>query len=293
MNYIIFLIIACIGIIADLKASSYPYNYDQQPSRTKCDPIKRNILPHRVYFAPDIYYRQYSEDITPPGKSDEYGAIYGLQVGYEYLNPSDLYINASLRGSYGDVLYDGALQHFETRAITPYQSRTNSAFFNAELIGGYTCQLTHSLFIPFIGFGYHMWDRGFMSTDPYGYEEIYSWNYIAYGFKRYAPLSPNWSWCLSIKFMQMFNSQMFTDNTIFNLGNCTQCEIETPFIYTPCKPFLGLDQIRLVPYVREQDIGRSNYQYIYIQSIDQFVSFVEPSSRTFLIGFRVEFSRKF
>lgn len=254
-----------------------------------------SLSPHRFYVGPDVYYRDYNENLDPPKKSHEFGPLYGVQMGYSYIKPNCYYFGLDLRVSGGQTTYNGSLIDLINHTITPFNSTTNNGFVNLEARVGKTLQNGRFHYIPFIGLGGHYWYRGLIQNNPYGFSEIYTWGYFAFGIQTQCKFNKTWSFGMNLKAMQMFSGTMFAsglNNAIFNLGNVLQYEIELPINYTPNNSYFLLSQISLVPYFRNQNIGKSNSITTNIDPIGQ-VSFYEPSSTTYVGGVRLEFAYNF
>jgi hypothetical protein len=250
---------------------------------------------HSVYVGPDVFYRDYDEVLDAPAKSHEYGLLYGYQFGYEYFEPLSTYLGADLRCAYGNTVYDGSLQHLETHQIEPYTSSTVNDILNLEIRYGRIYGTSSWSIIPFFGMGYHSWLRGCAKNDPYGYDEDYSWFYTAIGLKSFYRINTNWSLGLNLKLMQMTNATMVSSdlcNLTFNLGERLQTEIELPLYYNLNSRNSFFNQIGFVPYFRNQNIGQSDVQTAYLEN-GKPISFVEPSSTTYLGGVRIEFRKNF
>lgn len=251
--------------------------------------------PHRLNFGPDIYWRDYDEVLTPPAKSHEFGFLYGLQVGYQYIEPCCYYWGADLRSSIGVTVYDGSLQNLNTGEISPYRNNTYNFFLNAEVRFGKTYRIGRSLLIPFVGIGYHNWFRGAAPNNPYGYDEQYDWEYAAVGLRTEYEINCYWTIGLNLKLLQMINGQMYSsdlNDAAFRLGNVPQYEVEIPLTYTLSRPMGIVDQISFVPYYRNQNIGQSNVQTAFLDGIGT-VQLVEPGSITHIVGLRLEFIHTF
>lgn len=250
---------------------------------------------HSIYIGPDIYYRDYKEIVTSPAKSNEYGCLYGFQIGYDYIKSSHYYFGTDLRYSTGTTVYDGSLQNYISNQITPYKSTTLNDFLNFEVRCGKTYQLKRCIIIPYFGLGYFSWFRGCSPNDPYGYDEYYSWRYTALGLRSIYKINYKWSFGLNIKFMLMTHATMISsdlEKITFQLGNKLQTELEVPLNYTFNKSFIFFDQISWVPYYRSQNIGESNVQSVRLSN-NRLLNFVEPSSSTNIVGIRLEFRKNF
>jgi hypothetical protein len=254
-----------------------------------------SLSPHRVYIGPDVYYRDYNENLEAPKKSHEFGTLYGFQAGYSYIKPNTYYFGTDLRVSGGYTVYDGSLQNLNTYEITPYKSNTENGFVNIEARFGKTFIDGCLQYIPFIGLGGHYWYRGPAPNNPYGFSEEYTWGYFAFGVQLQYGIDINWSIGLNLKGMQMFSGIMYAAplrGSTFYLGNLLQYEVEFPISYSFNNTCSFLSQISFVPYYRNQNIGKSNNVTTDLPSIGQ-VTLYEPSSKTNLAGARLEFAYNF
>jgi hypothetical protein len=252
---------------------------------------------HRFYIAPDIFYRDYDEILTKPAKSHEYGTLGGLQLGYDYIKENSVYFGSDARVSIGSTVYDGSVANLITQEITPYVNETINFFFNGEIRVGNTYRYKSTFFMPFGGIGYHYWLRGATSNNPYGYSEEYSWPYLTIGFKSITKVRNDFWVGFNLKLMQMFNGTMYSSDlsdTTFKIGSKLQYEVELPLAYDLKEKFSFIDQICLVPYYRNQNIGKSQIVPVYIGSpINNYLYFLEPSSVTHVLGIRLELARNF
>jgi hypothetical protein len=251
--------------------------------------------PHQFYIAPDIYFRDYDEKLEAPKKSHEFGTLFGLQAGYSFIQTDHYYFGADLRYSYGQTVYDGSIQNLINNEITPYRSHTENNFVNFETRAGMTYSYQQLQYIPFIGIGGQYWYRGPASDNRYGYAEEYIWGYFSFGIKTIYSISPNWSIGLNLKGMQMFSATMYIpsmNQLRFSLGNLLQYEIELPINYIRSNGCAFLNQISLVSYFRNQNIGKSNEQTTYLPGIGS-INLFEPSSVTYVVGARIELTHDF
>ncbi|MDR3624375.1 MAG: hypothetical protein P4L16_04460 [Chlamydiales bacterium] len=257
--------------------------------------------PHHLYIAPDLLYRHYSEQgLSEGAKSDEHGILSGLQIGYDYITPRNVYVGADLRCDAGKTVYDGTLINLIDFSTSPYKNHTNNVIFNAEVRLGYTYEKFYNITtIPFIGFGYHRWYRGAVPENPFGYDETYTWSYLAFGMRTEYDFCCNLAIGLNLKLMFMIDGRMTSSglgNDVFALGNKIQYEIELPITYRLSKPYWLLNQIQFVPYFRNQNIGRSNDQYAYLEfpgQAPQYIRVFEPESITYVAGARLELIHNF
>jgi hypothetical protein len=256
--------------------------------------IKANY-PHQFYIAPDVYFRDYDEELEAPKKSHEFGMLYGLQAGYSFIQLDRYYFGADLRYSYGETVYDGSIQNLLNNEITPYRSHTENNFVNFETRVGMTYGCQRLQYIPFVGIGGQYWYRGPARDNRYGYAEEYIWGYFSFGIKTIYSLNSNWSIGLNLKGMQMFSGTMYIpsmNQLRFSLGNLLQYEIELPIIYIRSNTCSFLNQISFVSYFRNQNIGKSNEQSTYLPDIG-FITLYEPRSVTYVVGARIELTHDF
>jgi hypothetical protein len=249
----------------------------QQPDRNNLAPIStdnkylapdlrkldRSAHPHRFYIGPDIFYRSYNEIIAPnPGQSFEFGTLYGAQATYNYVKGNSIYAGADFRYGGGTTTYDGSDQ-----AGNPSASTTSNQLLNIEGRLGYTFSSDRQerlLTSPFIGLGYHQWNRDIASTPgSIGLVEDYSWGYVGPGLRLDYQASPQLDIGLDAKLMLMFNGKI--DAKIKNaaatsgsgeLGNALQYAIELPITYHLSQDANSNVDLKLTPYYRSQNIDR-------------------------------------
>lgn len=248
---------------------------------------------HKPYFniGSDFYYRDFSEKGLPPGgKSDEHGLLAGLNAGIYYVNPQKVYFGGDLRFTAGRTTYDGSVINLSTGIISPHKSTTQNWFFDMEGRIGYTFDpCASTALIPFIGVGHHHWHRGATSKNPFGYDEDYDWNYLSLGVRSEYLLSRCVEIGLNLKLMCMISPEMVSsdlNHLTFRLGQRLQYEIEVPITFNIMDYSTFSDCIRVTPYYRSQDIGRSNEMLVDLNGF--ILSVVEPSSRAHLFGLRLE-----
>jgi Outer membrane protein beta-barrel domain len=267
------------------------------------DSENRSTLPNRFYIGPDFFRRNYSEEEFTPGfKSDEFGTLYGVQATYDYVKGNSIYFGLGFRYGGGKTNYDGGLQDDSGNIIAPLKSKTNNSFLNLEGRLGYTFQpggrKGRLLLSPFVGLGYHNWDRNISSTltpvpgvgqvQSPELSEVYSWGYVGPGFHAEYKVSRKFDIGLNAKLMFMFGNSfnLETKDSVGrsvqgsgNLGNNLQYEIEIPLTFHLVdKPKTGID-LKVVPYYRSQDIARGPL----FTSTDGNGRF-EPASNTSVYG---------
>lgn len=252
----------------------------------ECDAAAKSkgSTPHQLSLGLDMFYRDYHEIFTSPGKSDEYGALVGTQFGYDYVKPEGVYCGADVRFAAGEVRYDGS----SLSGDVPIKDRTSYFIGNAEARVGYTflvnvmekdVQIT-----PLVGLGTHYWDRRLSKTQI----ETYSWGYYAAGIRTLAHINDRLAIGVNSKVMRMFNARMKEEPVTFktvSLGNETHFEIEAPIEFKLKSGDKNV--LRLVPYYRNQNIGRSTPALGV--GIHSGSFFVEPDSQTHVVGCRAEY----
>jgi hypothetical protein len=234
----------------------------------------------------NTFYRDYSEILPPPKKSDENGFLYGIVLGYEHKAPEALFFILDLALSTGNTRYDGSLQSAYGEYRGPYKGFTANAFVNADSMLGYSfCINNRHLLTPFIGLGASSWLRSLDDAD-----ELYSWDYFSYGLQYDYNLRRNAQVGLRVKIMQMLEGTMELPDSVFRtfedevtLGNKTHFEVSTPIVYRR-KPE-GKNYWRLTPYYQYLPFGKSNE----VNSYNPGVFVYEPSSHTHIAGLKLEY----
>jgi hypothetical protein len=270
---------------------------NQIPNRSNVSPKKsRRELPSRFYIGPDFLHRDYNEEeITPGFKSHEFGTLFGLQATYDYVKAKAVYVGVGFRYGGGQTTYDGSLQDG-----TPATSTTDNRFLNIEGRLGYTFQVGREgrfLFSPFVGLGYHNWNRdisdnititGEGSIQGVNTIETYSWGYVGPGFHAEYKVSPKFDIGLNAKLMVMlggrikvedkFQGETF-DQGSGDLGNTLQYEVEVPLTFHLVeRPQTGID-LKITPFYRNQNISRGK-----TFDLDSGDFAVEPASTTSVYG---------
>jgi hypothetical protein len=238
--------------------------------------------PNRFTLSADFFHRFYREEEIVPGfKSDEFGNLIGGQADYDYIKGDSLYFGASLRYAGGQTTYDGGLQDGAGN-LTPLVSTTDNRFLNINARLGYTFKVgveDKFLLTPFVGVGYNKWERDLLAVDtPLGFLPTeftdYSWTTVDFGLKSEYKLSPNFDIGLNLKVLFPGDGRVSTVPRA--LGNKAQYEIELPLTYHLTESSVDAFDIRLAPYYRSQDIGRSGG----VINLDP----VEPNSTTAVYG---------
>jgi hypothetical protein len=251
-----------------------------------------SVSPHQFYIGPDLFYRTYNESVPerPSFKSYEFGTLYGIQANYNYLKKDSIYAGVSFRYASGATTYDGS-----TQDGTPLSATTDNQFLNAEGRLGYTFSLDKQdrlMVSPFLGIGYHQWDRDNAPTfssngSPVpGNLEIYSWGYIGSGVQAKYQISPQLDVGLNAKLMMMVGGNIISidrdaNNQVTNvdgggLGNTLQYEVELPITYHLAKDASSNIDLKLIPYYRSQNIARG--------PLFKSGNALEPASNTSVYG---------
>jgi hypothetical protein len=225
----------------------------------------------------------YREDLDPPHKSTESGRLKGGYGFYEYSAPSHAYGKLFLGYSDSDVTYDGS-----TQGGTPLTfSDSRQKIFKFEVNVGYSIPLgKNTSIIPFLGYGYHYWERGQGRITPafIEYEEDYHWNYIPLGFKIEHALADRLKLGFTAQMNCMYNGKMkvrtsevgLTGNDgTFELGNRVGFYLELPLRFDLTKWLF----INVTPWYQYIRIGESDRLDLVLGN--QVVGYAyEPSSRT-------------
>jgi hypothetical protein len=254
--------------LAQLPTQGQPNSiiFDRKPIPNSLPPTTKSLRPHRFYIGPDLFYRTYNEIVPPPLKSNEFGTLYGAQATYDHVQGNSIYTGLGLRYGGGTTTYDGS-----TQTGTPLTTTTNNQFLNAEGRLGYTFSLDQQdrfLVSPFVGLGYHRWNRDIVTTAAAtGILEKYSWGYVGPGIRTEYQASPQFDIGFNAQLMLMLGGRIdaeivspTTGQTFAgggSLGNNLQYEIELPMTYhlSPDPNNNSVD-LKFTPYYRSQDIGR-------------------------------------
>jgi hypothetical protein len=281
-------------------AQQIPKENLKTPTNDKRSTKSKN--PHRLYIGPDLFYRDYNE-IVSPAKSHEFGTLYGVQATYDYVKGNSIYVGASLRYGNGTTTYDGSTR--SNSAPIPVAAKTNNQFLNAEGRLGYTFSLdkrNRLLISPFVGVGYHQWNRDVLSGltsdgKPTGSSfENYSWGYVGPGIQAKYQVSPQFDIGINAKLMMMLGGKIdATDKTSTGqvtgsgsgeLGNALQYEVELPITYHLSHNADSNINLKLTPYYRSQNIAEgSRFKLSNGNNVN------EPASNTSVYG--VDFGAEF
>lgn len=229
----------------------------------------------------------YREDLTPPKKSTESGRLKGGYAFYEYSAPSHVYGKLFFGYSADDITYDGS-----TQGGTPLTfSDSRQRIFKFEANMGYSIPLGEkTAVIPFLGYGYHYWERGQSRITPtfIEYEENYHWHYIPLGLKLEHALTDRLKLGFTAQMNCMFDGKMealtsrvgLTGNDgTFELGNRVGFYLELP-VRIDLTKWLFINVSPWYQYIR---IGESNRLNLVLGNMVIGYAY-EPSSRTHWYG---------
>jgi hypothetical protein len=243
------------------------------------------------YLGPELYSRNYKEELTAPFQSDEHGMLYGLVGGYTMSEPDDVYADLNLAYAMGKTKYDGALQNLATGAFAGFhQSKTKNKIFNAEAVGGYNFDFSQTLITLYLGLGYHEWSRDLGKNTTTGYVESYAWPYVALGIKTATALNDIFDIGVDVKTMVLFRSKMKLDGLSqkFKLGNKPQVEISLPITYKfsqIAESPLGAMAIKFIPYFRQEKFGESDV--VTVNTALGPIGLREPASKASVYGLKI------
>lgn len=245
------------------------------------DYIKKN----HFNVGTNIFYRDYSEVLVLPAKSDENGMLFGFLLGYEHKAPNAIMFAVDLELALGKTHYDGALQNIFGEYVAPWQSTTENVFLNIDTEIGYTfVKREKHLFTPFLGIGASGWIRDLDNT-----REIYVWDYLSFGLQYDYNASSKWQYGLHVKVMPMVVGTMDApDDSDYEmtLGNKTHFEVSVPIIYKDNPN--DTNYCRFTPYYQYQRFGKSDGVPVYNLPWGFYI--YEPASRTHIVGVKIEYS---
>ncbi len=236
---------------------------------------------NRIFIGGKAFYRDYSEVLVSPKKSDEYGALYGINLGYQHKSPNAFLFEFDIDLDFGTTTYDGSLQDWDGRYLGAWKDKTNNLFLNFDSKLGYAFLLNQfHLLTPFVGYGIHGWGR-----DLPGETETYAFEYASFGLQYDYIACSQWQYGLHIKFMPMLNGNMEAESTtphLMTLGNELHFEISAPIVY---KKLNSKNHLRFTPYYKNQRFGSSND----VRTHYPFIIVHEPASQTHVIGFKIDY----
>lgn len=137
---------------------------------------------HTLELSTQFFSFNYSEVWPAPQKSDEYGFIPGLALAYTYRGYTiPLFARASFEYTGSPTNYEGDLNKADG-TFEPLANNTHNWFRRLELLGGYSFRLARQFTLtPYTGYGHRSWTR--QLSEPGGYREAYTWNYIPVGVR--------------------------------------------------------------------------------------------------------------
>jgi hypothetical protein len=148
----------------------------------------------------------------------EKGSQPGLKVHYslqgDRLGIKDLYFKASYAYFKGTTHYDGFLQ-YSSGAITPYNTETHTSSTDAQLKLGKGFQVGSSTQLtPYVAYNYREWERD-LSSDPYGYLEMYSHDAVSVGLLSQYAFTPKLVGSFDFSVGYMFNARMAIEHSSY------------------------------------------------------------------------------
>ncbi len=233
--------------------------------------------PSSIKLGLTYFYFDYKEDLVMPAKSTEYGWLPGVYLDYTFKKKSSVYAKVFLSYASADITYDGS-----TSVGTPVKYTNQSArMLKFEANIGYAIPLCKNfLLIPYLGYGYHYWERGdpnyLAEFNTLTYQEVYKWHYIPVGIKADFNITDRLNISASAAANFMFYGQMtayFSKIPIgypdmdFTLGNRIGFYAEIPVTFK----FTNNIGISVTPWYEYSSFGESDVNGY---------GFYEPSSKT-------------
>lgn len=114
---------------------------------------------HRIFINPDISFCLMEKGKNHIHKWKSESQQYGVQIGYEFFKPDDVYIRFSSMGSYGNV-------HTEMQDSLGNVSYHESRAFRSDITGnvGFTIKIEDFSLTPFSGLGWCFWKNRHYSS---------------------------------------------------------------------------------------------------------------------------------
>jgi len=236
---------------------------------------------HRIFVGGKTFYRDYSEHLVSPSKSDEYGSLYGINLEYQYKFPNSFLFEFDVDFDFGSTTYDGSLQDWDGTYAGPWKDKTDNVFLNFDSKFGYSFSLGQShMLTPFVGYGIHGWGRGLPDQI-----ESYVFDYGSLGVQYDYIACSNWQYGVHIKLMSMLNGNMEAKSIspdLMTLGNALHFEVSVPIVYQKSN---SKNHLRFTPYYKNQKFGQSNS----VRTYDPFAIIHEPASQTHIIGLKIDY----
>lgn len=215
----------------------------------------------------------YSEEVTPPHKSDEAGHVPGLQLNYSYRKPGEIYINLFGGLEQGTTDYDGSLQDG-----TPAKGRTDNTFVRYDLGMGYTFLFFKTVKVsPFTGIGAAQWNRELQKHTENYFNERYDWFYVPVGiFATWEPTSRISIGARAV-YRYMFSSEIkingaVSSNVAHSLGDEYEYGLEVPVTFRMSEHL----NLSVIPSYNKRKLGRSSEFLVHIGN--DVYSAYEPAS---------------
>lgn len=137
---------------------------------------------HRIYIEPDFSWNFEHKFQLEDGTLKQCGQYYGLNAGYEYSAPSDLYASVQVLVSLGEQQ-----REFTTTNDERFSDELLSAKNKLEGQVGYTFTKNYFSFTPFSGVGDYFFTRSGFSTNaaylPLGVKAVFQLQDLCFGIK--------------------------------------------------------------------------------------------------------------
>jgi hypothetical protein len=238
-----------------------------------------------------VRYRHfdYREDIDLPRKSTDSGALPGVYLNAAFRKPSIFYTKIHVDYAAADIDFDGTTQ--SGRPVSFSDQRTK--LFKFEWNVGYPIPIGKSFtLIPYVGYGYHYWQRGtsryISQAGAYAIKEEYTWHYVPVGVTAHYDIADRLTVGLTVSANFMFDGKLKSyaseiDSGLSDfdlaLGDKVGCYAELPVTFR----FAGNWALVLTPWYEYSAFGQSDRTNItYAGTV--IGSTYEPGSRTHQYG---------
>ena len=228
------------------------------------------------------YYRDYSEQLIAPKKSDEYGSLNGIHLGYESTQ-EDWYFASHLNIDGGRTIYDGSLQNtLDGSFAGAHMDITKNTFLDLSFDVGRPLLAGAQPLTPYVTGSVHVWNRELGSM-----AEIYSWVTTGVGVKTTLPINAQWNIGADASVSLMFGGGMEMvphEPETIPLGEQVHTQLSLPVTYQEPN---ASKAYRVTPFYRYQPIGESPYSVPV--NFNGWTSYAyEPASRTHVMGLKFD-----
>ncbi len=169
--------------------------------------------------------------------SSSFGVSYRKDFDTVGINTYVKSLTVSINQTYVETKYDGFLQSSATGAIiSEYQSTTQNEIFESNIRLMETTYKENFDVSLFISYGYREWLRD-MTDSPYGYKEIYSWQYYDVGFTT-TLYDGDWELGVEAVYQKAINPEMIAylnGDMKFDLGTTKGYSYSIPLGYNVTK----------------------------------------------------------